>query len=51
MTFGGWIVMIISVGAVTILFGWCIYKVLTAPNECDNVHGFELDTPDRHEDV
>ena len=29
MTFGGWINLILSVGAVTILFVWCLYKVLS----------------------
>jgi hypothetical protein len=28
MTVGGWITMILSVGFVTALFGWCIYRVL-----------------------
>ena len=28
MTHGGWITMILSVGSVTLLFLWCLYKVL-----------------------
>jgi len=28
MTTGGWINMLVSVGAVTVLFIWCLYKVL-----------------------
>jgi hypothetical protein len=28
MTVGGWITMLLSVGFVTSLFGWCIYRVL-----------------------
>ena len=28
MTFGGWITMTLSVGFVTTLFGWCLYRVL-----------------------
>jgi len=28
MTTGGWINMILSVGFVTVLFVWCVYKVL-----------------------
>ena len=31
MTPGGWINLILSVGTVTLLFAWCIYRVLTAP--------------------
>ncbi len=30
MTPGGWLNLILSVGSVTILFGWCIWRVLTA---------------------
>jgi hypothetical protein len=30
MTPGGWISLILSVGFVTTLFGWCIVKVLTS---------------------
>ena len=29
MTPGGWITMILSVGSVTCLFLWCLYKVLS----------------------
>jgi hypothetical protein len=28
MTIGGWINLFLSVGAVTVLFGWCVYKVV-----------------------
>lgn len=31
MTTGGWINLIFSVGAVTILLVWCLYRVLKAP--------------------
>jgi len=47
MTLDGWIVMLLSVGAVVILFSWCIYKVLTTPEDVDRMHGFEGDLPDR----
>ena len=46
MTTGGWITMLLSVGTVTTLFAWCIYKVLTTPHEAEKVHGFEFETPD-----
>lgn len=50
MTAGGLLIMIASVGAVTVLFGWCIYKVLTTPAETDKVHGSGLQhTPDMDE--
>jgi hypothetical protein len=28
MTWGGWINLIVSVGSVTALFFWCLYKVV-----------------------
>jgi len=46
MTTSGLIVMLLSVGTVTVLFGWCIYKVLTTPNEAEKLHGTEGPTPD-----
>jgi hypothetical protein len=49
MTPGGWIIMLVSVGSVTALFLWCIWKVLTTPGESDHVHGFEIETPDEVE--
>ena len=39
MTIGGWINLILSVGSVLTLFGWCIYRVLKAPGrEHDLAH-------------
>ena len=46
MTTSGLIVMLLSVGTVTVLFAWCVYKVLTTPNETEKVHGTEGHTPD-----
>lgn len=46
MTLGGWINMLISVGAVTTLFLWCVLKVIRTPEETTKVHGFEFETPD-----
>ena len=46
MTALGWLIMLISVGAVTALLVWCVYKVLTIPEETEHVHGFEQETPD-----
>lgn len=38
MTTGGWITMILAVGFVTGLLGWCIYKVLTTPGSTEHLH-------------
>ena len=47
MTPGGFIVMLVSVGAVTALFGWCIARVLRTPQETEHLHGtHEGHTPD-----
>ena len=46
MTTSGLIVMLLSVSTVVSLFSWCIYKVLTTPNETEKVHGMEFHTPD-----
>ncbi len=46
MTAGGWLIMLVSVGLVLGLFGWCIHKVLTTPGETEHLHGFEFETPD-----
>ena len=46
MTAGGWTIMIVSVSTVTVLFVWCIWKVLTTPGEEEKMHGFEFETPD-----
>ena len=50
MTPGGWIVMILSVGSVTAVFLWCIWKVLKTPEESEKIHGFSFETPDEKSD-
>ncbi len=47
MTTLGWLIMFISVGSVTALLVWCIFKVLTIPEETRHIHGFEQETPDK----
>ncbi|MEX0324458.1 MAG: hypothetical protein AB3N33_00050 [Puniceicoccaceae bacterium] len=49
MNSGGWFIMILSVGTVSSLFVWCIYRVLTTPGETEKLHGFEMETPDEKE--
>ena len=47
MTTGGWIAMLASVGAVTLLLSWCIWKVVTTPGESDKLHAqVDLHSPD-----
>lgn len=41
MTPGGWINMLLSVGFVTVLFVWCVYRVLRGPGP-EGGEGHEL---------
>lgn len=45
MTFGGWFILIISVGGFLILFIACIYKVLSLSGASKRIEGFEKMTP------
>ncbi len=38
MTLGGWITMILSVGFVTGLLAWCLFKVMTTPGTSEHLH-------------
>ena len=47
MTLGGWIVMTLSVGGVTALLVWCIYKVLATPGSVEHLHSqADIEPPD-----
>ncbi|MCE9615142.1 MAG: hypothetical protein K8T26_12765 [Lentisphaerae bacterium] len=47
MTPGGWLIMILSVGFVTTLFGWCIVKVLRTPEATRHLHSqADIEPPD-----
>jgi hypothetical protein len=50
MSTSGLLVMLLSVSTVVVLFAWCIYKVLTTPNEAEKIHSLEFETPDIRED-
>ncbi len=41
MTLGGWITMILSVGFVTVLFIYCISRVLRDKKSETHIHGME----------
>jgi hypothetical protein len=44
---GGWVVMLLSVGFVTLLLAWCIWRVMGESNS-RKVHGqIDIDTPDQ----
>jgi|YelNatPaOPRAMG01_1025707.scaffolds.fasta_scaffold04592_6 multisubunit Na+/H+ antiporter MnhF subunit len=48
MTLSGWIVMIFSVGFVTGLLGWCVYRVMREPEAPERLHAQdEIDTHDQ----
>jgi hypothetical protein len=47
MSTGGWITMMLSVGFVSLLFGWCIYKVLSGGAAPEKLHSLDsIDTKD-----
>lgn len=47
MTLGGWIIMLCSVGGVTGLLSWCIYKVVATPGSSEHLHTqADIQTPD-----
>lgn len=51
MTAGGWVVMILSVSSVLALFGWCVSKVATTPDETERLHGVDFHPPDGERDA
>jgi hypothetical protein len=51
MTLGGWIIMLLSVGGVAGLFGWCVYKVLSTPGSTEHLHSqADIEPPDVEEE-
>lgn len=50
MTTAGWLIMLISVGAVSLLFGWCLFRVLFRRPPLDHLHGLNIEPPDVKED-
>jgi len=52
MTLGGWIIMLLSVGGVASLLGWCIYKVLTTPGSEEHMHSqADIEPPDTMDEL
>lgn len=49
MTTAGWTIMLCSVGAVTLLFGWCLFRVLARKPPSGALHGID-DIPTDDED-
>ena len=41
MTAAGWIIMLSSVGAVTLLFVWCLWRVLAHKPSPEKLHGID----------
>jgi hypothetical protein len=42
MNTGGLIIMLVSVGTVTLFFTWCLYRILTAPSPSPEAKDFPL---------
>jgi hypothetical protein len=43
--------MLSSVVGVTLVFLWCLWKVITTPEESEKLHGFSFETPDEKADA
>lgn len=41
MSVGGWFTMILSVGFVVVLFGWCVWRVFSEHKPAGQIHGIE----------
>ena len=51
MNTGGWIIMVLSVGGVTCLLSWCIYKVFAIPKSVEHLHSTaDVEPPDIERD-
>jgi hypothetical protein len=51
MNAGGWVVMLLSVGGMTTLLSWCVYKVLSTPGSTEHLHTqADIETPDVEEE-
>lgn len=47
MTTGGWFMLALLVGGMTILLGWCIHRVLNEPSATKKLHSqADIDTHD-----
>ena len=52
MTIGGWVLMILATGSVTILLVVCIIKVLITPESTEHIHNpMTEETPDMRSDL
>jgi hypothetical protein len=51
MNTGGWIIMALSVGGMTLLLAWCIFKVLSTPGSSGHLHSqLDIDPHDNTDD-
>lgn len=39
MSWAGWLTMIGAIGGATLLFAWCLWKVLSRPTIAEHLHG------------
>lgn len=47
MSAGGWVIMILSVGFVSSLLAWCIYRVVSTPGSTEHLRApADISTPD-----
>jgi hypothetical protein len=47
LTVGGWVTMLLSVGFVTLLLSWCIWRVIATPGTAGHLHSqADIEPPD-----
>lgn len=39
MSAAGWILMLAAVGGATLLYAWCLWRVLSRPGATEHLHG------------
>lgn len=48
MSIAGWITMLSAIGGATVLFGWCLWRVLRAPDTIEHLHSpADIEPPDQ----
>jgi len=48
MSPAGWITLIAAVGGATLLFAWCLWKVLATPGADEHIHSpADIEPPDQ----
>ncbi|MFW6059680.1 MAG: hypothetical protein ACODAQ_05830 [Phycisphaeraceae bacterium] len=51
LTPGGWIMMVLAVGGMSVFLAWCVYKVVSTPQATEHLHSqADIHPPDEGKD-